>query len=69
MIDVFNKELVSDIQLSGIATPSTTRIQDRLYIRVAITSHRSTFEDFDIFVKTLLSLCQTRLQLPTQQKN
>lgn len=62
-IDIFNNELVSDIQLLGVATPSTTRIEDQLYIRVAITNHRSVLEDFDVFVQTLLNLCQTRLQL------
>jgi len=61
-LDIFNDELVADIQVSGIAVPSTTRIQQRLYIRVAIVSHRSTLDDFDIFIKTLLNLYQIRLQ-------
>ncbi len=66
IIDDFNNELVADIQLSGIAVPSTTRIGGRLHIRVAIVSHRCTLEDFDIFVETVLSLYRVRLQLATQ---
>jgi len=60
-IDVFNNELLSDIQISGVAVASTTRIYGRLYIRVCIVSHRSTLEDFDIFVDNLLSLYHIRL--------
>jgi len=60
-IDVFNNELLSDIQISGVAVASTTRIHGRLYIRVCIVSHRSTLEDFDIFVDNLLSLYHIRL--------
>ena len=61
-IDDFNNEILSDIQLSGIAVASTTRIYKRLYIRVCINSHRSIREDFDIFVDNLLSLYRIRLQ-------
>jgi aromatic-L-amino-acid decarboxylase len=61
-IDEFNNELLNDIQLSGIAIASTTRIHKRLYIRVCIISHRSILEDFDIFVDNLLSMSNIRLQ-------
>ncbi|CAF0793862.1 unnamed protein product [Rotaria sp. Silwood1] len=61
-IDVFNNELLADIQLSGIAVASTTRIHGQLYIRVCIVSHRCILEDFDIFVDNLLKLCRIRLE-------
>ncbi|CAF1285633.1 unnamed protein product [Adineta ricciae] len=61
LIDVFNNELLADIQISGIAVASTTRIHRRLYIRVCIISHRTVLEDFDIFVNNLLDVCRTRL--------
>jgi aromatic-L-amino-acid decarboxylase len=32
LIDKLNNEIVTEIQISGMALPSTTRIQDRLYI-------------------------------------
>ena len=68
-VDTFNNELVADIQLSGIAVPSTTRIYNRLCIRVCIVSHRSTMEDFDIFVDNLLSLYRIRLKNLSQATN
>ncbi len=68
-IDKFNNELLSDIQLSGIAVATTTRIYDRLYIRACIVSHRSILEDFDIFVDNLLKLYRIRLQSLNQPTN
>ena len=62
VVDTFNEELVADMQLSGIAVISATRIREQIYIRVAIISHRCTFNDFDVFVKCLLDLYQVRLQ-------
>lgn len=62
LIDTFNNELLADIQISGIAVASTTRIHGKLYIRVCIVSHRSILEDFDIFVNNLLKLYRIRLQ-------
>ncbi len=63
LIDILNSELVNEIQISGLALPSTTRLQNRLYIRVCIVSHRCTCKDFDIFVEALLNLYQARIKL------
>ncbi len=62
LIDLFNNQLLVDIHASSIAIPSSTRIYNRVYLRVCIVSHRSTHEDFDIFIETLLKLCRTRVQ-------
>ncbi|CAF2732089.1 unnamed protein product [Rotaria sp. Silwood2] len=62
VIDDFNNELMADIQVSGVAAPSTTRIAQRLYIRVAITSHRCNLQDFDLFVETLMKFYHSRLR-------
>jgi glutamate/tyrosine decarboxylase-like PLP-dependent enzyme len=62
LIDLFNDQLLVDIHASGIAIPSSTRIRNRVYIRICIVSHRSTYEDFDIFIEALLKLCRTRVQ-------
>jgi aromatic-L-amino-acid/L-tryptophan decarboxylase len=40
--------LVEEIQLSGIAAPSTTRIGTRLCVRVAILNHRTTDNDLEM---------------------
>lgn len=61
LIDLFNADLTQDIQVSGVAIPSTTRIGNRLYMRICIVSHRCVREDFDIFVESLLVLSQRRL--------
>ena len=60
-IDVFNDELVSDLQEKGLAVPSTARLKDRLYIRVCITNHRSILADFDFFVDSVISLYRSRI--------
>ncbi|CAF3958824.1 unnamed protein product [Adineta steineri] len=60
-IDIFNDELVNDLQEQGIAIPSTSRLNDRLHIRICITNHRSTLADFDLFVNAVIHLCQTRI--------
>ena len=62
MIDTFNNELVADMQLSGIAVPSTSYINKKLYIRVCIVSHRTTLEDFHIFLDNLLDMYRIRIQ-------
>lgn len=62
LIDKFNRELVGDIQTSGIAIVSSWHIRNRVHIRVAILSHRSVREDFELFVETLLKLYQIRVQ-------
>ncbi|UJR15800.1 hypothetical protein I4U23_002732 [Adineta vaga] len=69
LIDNFNNELLNDIQISGIAVASTTRIHGQLFIRVCIISHRCTLEDFDIFVNSLLTLSDIRLQNLNQSIN
>jgi aromatic-L-amino-acid decarboxylase len=62
-IDIFNDELVNDLQEKGIAVPSTARLKDQLYIRVCITNHRSTLADFDLFVNAVFELSRSRLAL------
>jgi len=59
-LDLLNEAIVADLQEQGIAAPSTTRIQGRLAIRVAITNHRSRFDDFDLLVDAVLRLAARR---------
>lgn len=40
-----NREIVADLQIAGIAAPSTTTIDGQLAIRAAIVNHRTTRED------------------------
>lgn len=54
LLDRLNEELVADLQESGVAVPSTTRIGGRLAVRVAITNHRSRIADFDILLAAVV---------------
>jgi aromatic-L-amino-acid decarboxylase len=68
LVDMFNDELVMDIQTSGVALLSSTHIQGRFYIRAAIVSHRTTREDFDMFMETLLKLYRIRVQAVVKER-
>ena len=60
-LDHLNSEIVSDLHESGIAAPSTTRVNGKLAIRIAITNHRSTREDFRILVDGVLAMGNARV--------
>ena len=53
-VDNLNKELLLRLQESGIAIPSSTVINNKYALRVAITNHRSRREDFDLLVNTVV---------------
>ncbi len=50
-LDAVNEAIVAALQRSGIAAPSTTRIDGRLAIRVSVTNHRTTAADLDLLVR------------------
>jgi glutamate/tyrosine decarboxylase-like PLP-dependent enzyme len=54
-LDHLNEGIVTDLQRSGIAAPSTTRIRGRLAIRVNITNHRTRYADLDLLVESILA--------------
>lgn len=60
-LDHLNAELVKDLQESGIAAPSTTRLGGVLVIRAAIVNHRTTEQDADIMLDALLALAARRV--------
>lgn len=49
-VDALNDEIVIQLQLQGIAAPSTTIVHGRNTIRVNITNHRTTRADLDYLV-------------------
>lgn len=55
-LDEINKEIVMSLQEQGIASPSSTILQGKYAIRVAITNHRSTDADFEILIDEVLRL-------------
>jgi aromatic-L-amino-acid decarboxylase len=54
--DRVNARIVMDLQESGVAAPSTTRINGALAIRAAITNHRTNSSDIDALVDATLAL-------------
>jgi aromatic-L-amino-acid decarboxylase len=64
--DSLNARIVIELQESGVAAPSTTRINGALAIRAAITNHRTNFSDIDALVDATLAtgraLCQATLE-------
>jgi glutamate/tyrosine decarboxylase-like PLP-dependent enzyme len=54
--DWVNREVLMRIQERGIAAPSSTVLDGRFAIRVAITNHRSTRRDFDMLVDAVLGI-------------
>jgi glutamate/tyrosine decarboxylase-like PLP-dependent enzyme len=51
-----NREILMRIQERGIAVPSSTILDGRFALRVAITNHRSTRADFDALVQATVAI-------------
>ncbi len=57
-----NKELLIRIHESGVAVPSYTTLKGHYCLRVAISNHRSTFGDFEVFIRETVRLGQALLE-------
>lgn len=51
-------QLVEQLQLTGVAAPSTARINNRLCVRVAIFNHRTDLGDLDVLIKSAEEIFQ-----------
>ncbi len=51
-----NKAVLVKLQESGVAAPSYTTLKGRYCLRVAISNHRSRFEDFDLLVHEVIRI-------------
>jgi len=61
-LNTLNADLVADLQESGVAAPSTTKVGDAVAIRVNLTNHRTQDEDLDCLVDAVCDLSQARLK-------
>lgn len=52
--DAVNREIVADVQESGIAAPSSTILDRKFAIRAAIVNHRTAETDIDALVSAVL---------------
>lgn len=55
-LDAINREILMRIQERGIAVPSSTVLNGRFALRVAISNHRSVRADFDVFVDAVVEI-------------
>ncbi|MDQ5858000.1 MAG: pyridoxal-dependent decarboxylase, partial [Acidobacteriota bacterium] len=60
-LDRLNEDVVVDLQESGVAAPSTTRIQGALAIRVNLTNHRTRRQDLDLLVRAAAEAAGKRI--------
>jgi len=60
-LDRLNEEVTADVQESGVAAPSTSRIRGHLAIRANITNHRTRREDLDLLVNAVLEAARARI--------
>ncbi len=64
-LDELNKSIAVELQESGIAVASIVTLKEKKYLHVAVTNHRSRFEDFDLLVREVVrmgrQLGQTKL--------
>ena len=55
-LNALNKEILMQLHEKGIAVPSYTTLNDQYCLRIAISNHRSTFEDFDLLAREVVKL-------------
>ena len=59
-LNTINAEIVMDLQESGVAAPSTTKLADILAIRVNITNHRTRQSDMEVLVEAVVEAGRAR---------
>jgi aromatic-L-amino-acid decarboxylase len=59
-LDRLNREIVADLQETGIAAPSTTTVNGVLAIRAALVNHRTTWDDIEIMLDAVLRFGRLR---------
>ncbi|MEP7134584.1 MAG: pyridoxal-dependent decarboxylase [Chloroflexota bacterium] len=55
-LNTLNKEILMQLHEQGIAVPSYTTLGDTYCLRIAISNHRSTQEDFDLLAREVVRL-------------
>lgn len=59
ILNKLNEEVLLQIQEKGVAAPSSTTLNNKFSIRVAITNHRSKQEDFDLLISEVLTTAES----------
>ena len=61
-LNSLNKKLLVKLQEGGVAAPSYTTLKGNYCLRVAISNHRSRFEDFDLMVEEVLRIGENMMK-------
>jgi glutamate/tyrosine decarboxylase-like PLP-dependent enzyme len=61
-LNTLNKQIEIELQEQGIAVPSISNIQNKNYLHVAITNHRSRWEDFQILIREVIRIGKELVQ-------
>jgi len=64
-LNALNKEILMQLHEHGIAAPSYTTLGDQYCLRIAISNHRSTLEDFDLLAREVVRIGKEILKQPT----
>ncbi len=62
-LDALNRDIVADLQETGIAAPSTTTIDGKVAIRAALFNHRTVPADADALIDGVLHLARRRNEI------
>jgi len=57
-LDALNTEIMLRLHERGLAVPSYTRLGGKFALRVSITNHRSTPEDFEFLVDKVIEFAE-----------
>jgi hypothetical protein len=55
-LNALNNELLIQLQESGVAVPSSTRLDGKFATRIANTNQRTRCADFDILVQEVINI-------------
>jgi aromatic-L-amino-acid/L-tryptophan decarboxylase len=66
VLNALNKEILMQLHEHGVAVPSYTTLGERYCLRIAISNHRSTQEDFDVLASEVVRIGKEILKQPTQ---
>jgi len=56
LLDEWNKQIEIELQEQGIAVPSIVIFNEKKYLHVSITTHRSCREDFNTLVREVIRI-------------
>ena len=59
-LDDLNKQIEIELHEQGIAVPSIVIVNEKKFLHVAITNHRSRSEDLDILVREVIRIGRER---------